>query len=170
MKRACFLFLLAVCVSANAAEIEHLHRVDENVYRGRQPRPGDYAELAHMGVKTVLDLRGGPIHKPHERKQVEAEGMRYVSVRLSGIFAPRYRQIAEILAVLEDREHGPVFVHCRRGDDRVSEVIACYRIAHDHWTNKQAYDEALTYHLNPLEQLMRRYIRHFDPGKLPPVN
>jgi tyrosine-protein phosphatase SIW14 len=157
--------LFAVCISAQA-EISHLHRIDDRIYRGRQPKPGDFAELSRMGIKTVLDLRGGWIHKPKERKLVEAAGMQYVSMRLSGIFPPRNPQIAQILSMLQDPARGPIFVHCRRGDDRVGLVIACYRIAHDHWTNKEALEEARRNGLNRFELLMRRYILKFDPAKL----
>jgi hypothetical protein len=44
-----------------------------NPYRGKQPR--DFVRLREMGIKTVLDLRGGAVHAPKERKQVEATGM-----------------------------------------------------------------------------------------------
>lgn len=68
--------------------------------------------------------------------------MEYVSVGLSGIFLPTKKQMSDILALLEDASRGPVFVHCRRGADRTGVVIACYRIAHDHWTTEQAIREA----------------------------
>jgi hypothetical protein len=57
-------------------------------------------------------------------------------------------------------------VHCRRGDDWVGMVIACYRIVHDHWMNARALEEARHEGLNPLELLMPRYILRFDPSKL----
>jgi protein tyrosine/serine phosphatase len=122
-----------------------------------------------MGIKSVLDLRGGWIHKPRERKWVEAAGMQYFSVRLSGIFPPKKMQIARILALLQDPAQGPYYVHCRRGYDRSGMVIASYRIAHDHWTNEQAMEEARSFGLNRFELLMKRYIRTFDPSKLLPV-
>ncbi len=126
----------------------------------------DLAVLAGMGIKTVLDLRGGPIHKPHERKLVEAAGMQYISIRLSGIFPPKDQQVAQVLTVLEDSAGWPVFVHCWRGDDRVGLVIACYRIAHDHWTNAEALNEARLHGLNPLEVLLQRYIRNFNASRV----
>jgi protein tyrosine/serine phosphatase len=86
---------------------------------------------------------------------------------LSGIFPPKPkdRQIAKILTLLEDPARAPVFVHCRRGDDRAGLVIACHRIAHDHWTNRQALEEARSRGISPLEVPMRRYISRFDPNR-----
>lgn len=156
--------LFVVCASAQTT-IPHLLRIDDHVYRGRQPRPQDYAELKHIGIKTVLDLRGGWIHRPHEAREVHAAGMEYKTVRLSGIWEPHDNQMAAILAVLEDPGQVPVFIHCRRGDDRTGLVIACYRIAHDHWTNQQALAEARHDGLNILEFFMRRYVQHFDAAR-----
>jgi tyrosine-protein phosphatase SIW14 len=162
--RACCALVLALCLTA-PAEIKHLHRIDENIYRGTQPKKEDFPKLAEMGIKTVLDLRGGRIHKPRERRRVEATGMRYVSIRLSGLFPPKDQQIAHVLSVLEDPENAPVFIHCWRGADRVGLVIACYRMVHDHWTNVEALEEARHQGLSPFEVLMRRYIRHFDANR-----
>lgn len=170
MKTIWCALVLSICASAQG-EMDHLHfrRVDDHVFGGRQPKQADFASLKQMGVKSVLDLRGGSIHRPWERKRVEAAGMQYFSVRLSGIFPPKKMQIARILALLEDPARGPFYVHCRRGYDRVGMVIASYRIAHDHWSNEQAMEEAHSFGLNRFELLMKRYIRTFDPSKLPPV-
>lgn len=153
-------------VAPARAELRNLHRVDEHIYRGKQPDKSDFRQLAGMGIRTVLDLRGGRIHKPRERKTVESLGMQYVSIRLSGIWEPKDRQIAQALNVLEDPSRWPIFIHCWRGDDRIGMVIACYRIQHDHWTNQQALEEADRLGLSPFEIFIRRYIRHFDPGRL----
>ena len=157
--------LLVLCVTGRAA-IKQFYRINEDIYRGTQPKKEDWETLAHMGIKTVLDLRGGPFHKPRERKRVEAAGMRYISFRLSGILPPKDRQVAHILSVSEDPAYAPIFVHCWRGDDRVGLAIACYRIDHDHWTNVQALEEARLRGLNPLEIFMRRYIKKFDPNRV----
>ena len=159
---------LVIVLSVPAqADLSHYYRVDEHIYRGRQPHRADFAEIARLGFKTVLDLRGGAIHKPREKKAVEAAGMQYISIRLSGIWEPQDEQIAKILDVMEDPARWPIFMHCRRGDDRLGLAIACYRIAHDHWTNEQAFREACDEGLSRFEPLMRRYIRHFDPSRLP---
>ncbi|HTX35458.1 MAG TPA: hypothetical protein VME43_10560 [Bryobacteraceae bacterium] len=148
------------------AEVSHFIRIDEHIYRGRQPNRAQFTELAHMGIKTVLDLRGGAVHKPHEKKVVEGLGMQYISIRLSGIWEPKDQQIAKILTVMEDPARWPIFMHCRRGDDRLGEAVACYRMAYDHWSNQQAYEEACHDGISRFEVLMRRYIRHFNPSRV----
>lgn len=166
MKKCAGFVLLLFLAAPSAAELKNLHRVDEHIYRGKQPGQSDFQELADMGIRTVLDLRGGRIHKPRERKRVESLGMRYVSIRLSGIWEPKDRQVAQVLNVLEDPARWPVFIHCWRGDDRIGMVVACYRIQHDHWTNQHALEEANRLGLHRFEILIRRYIRHFDPNRL----
>lgn len=165
IKCTCGLILTALLLAASDGAM--IHRVDDHVYRGSQPRKEDYPLLAKMGIRTVLDLRGGPIHKPREQKEVEAAGLRYISVRLSGFFAPTYEQMNRILGMLQG-SGTPVFVHCRLGDDRTGLVIACYRIVHDHWTNEQALAEARQNGLRRFQVLMRRYVRHFDPSRIQP--
>lgn len=157
--------LLAFCLCADG-EVTHLARINDHIYRGKQPNPQGYAELSQMRIKTVLDLRGGRFHVPRERKRVEAAGMQYISTRLSGIWAPKDEQVSEILGILENQQLWPIFVHCWRGDDRVGLVIACYRMAHDHWSNEQALAEARDLGLNHFEVLLRRYIRKFDPARV----
>ena len=157
----CVLLLLSLCASAQHENLA-VYRVDENVFRGKQPTKIDVPELAARGIKTVLDLRGG---MPWERQAVEAAGMKYVRIGLSGLFAPTEQQMDKILAVLENPALVPVFVHCRRGADRTGLVIACYRIDHDRWTNAQAMKEAREQGFSRLKILMRRYVEHFTAEK-----
>ena len=165
MKRSFCIFVLTLTAAADP-DIPKFARVNDHIYRGHQPRKEDYPQLARKGIHTVLDLRGGPIHEPHEQHEVEAAGMHYISLRLSGIFEPHDVQIAQILAVLQDSNRWPIFIHCRRGDDRLGMVIACYRMVQDHWTNQQALDEASSLGLSHFEVLMRRYIRGFDAARI----
>lgn len=160
------LYLFVIPVFAGEPGLKDFHQVDANVYRGSQPTAEGFATLAKMGVKTVIDLRGGWVHAPKERSLVQKAGMQYVVERFSGIFEPRDEQIARLLAVMQDPSATPVFVHCRRGADRSGLLIACYRIVHNHWTNQQALEEARTNRLSPFEVLMRRYISRFNPARM----
>ena len=136
-------------------------RVNDSFYRGKQPERADISKLAAAGLRTVLDLRRSIDHTGWEKAAVEAAGMRYVRIGLSGVFAPTDSQIDHILAVLEDSANAPVFVRRRRGADRSGVVIACYRITHDDWSSEQALKEAMEQGFSGLEVLMKRYVRHF---------
>jgi len=155
-----------VFAGSDTPAIPNFHQVDEHLFRGAQPAASEFQNLARMGIKTVLDLREEG-HAIAEEKLVEAAGMRYISLPMSGVLPPSDQQISRALAVLEDPADGPVFVHCRRGADRTGTVIACYRIAHDGWQNRQALDEARTFGMSWLERAMRSYVLHYHAAAVP---
>src|SRR5579862_7421622 len=152
--------------------VPNFHQVDEHVYRGAQPNGQGFAGLAKIGIKTVIDLRG----ESWEGTSVQRTGMRYVRLPWSNFKAPTEAQIKAVLSLLNDGSAWPVFVHCRRGADRTGTAIACYRIAHDHWTSQQALDEARTFGMSPTEIAMRHFILRFAPysgpsaGLAPPAS
>src|SRR5262245_50377438 len=43
-------------VDAAKIRIDNFGQVNPNYYRGAQPKSGDYADLARLGVKTVINL------------------------------------------------------------------------------------------------------------------
>lgn len=142
--------------------LRNFHQVNEHVYRGAQPAVWGYKTLKLMGVKTVIDLRGDGISEALEQKLVKNHGMHFLSVPLDGHKAPTPDQIAKLLSLLNDPSMWPVFVHCRRGADRTGTVMACYRIAHDHWDNQKALEEAKSYDMDPGQKLMQKFILNFQ--------
>ncbi len=166
MKSLCFLLLLAIPAAAaeiGPAGVANFHQVDAKVYRGAQPTDEGLRNLAHLGIKTIVDLRHGKSHTDSEEKAAEALGLRYVSVPMDGLNAPTKQQITRLLAVLNSADQTPVFVHCRQGKDRTGAVIACYRIEHDHWTNVKALAEAKQYGLHRFQVPRANYILNFLP-------
>jgi protein tyrosine/serine phosphatase len=65
-----------------------------------------------------------------------------------------------------------VFVHCRRGVDRTGTIVACYRIAHDHWENRKALAEAEANGMSWTEIAMKYYVLGYkansEPVSAPP--
>jgi tyrosine-protein phosphatase SIW14 len=147
---------------AQPTGLPNFHKVDDHVYRGAQPTPEGFRNLANLGVKTVVDLRGPEHSEAAEKKIVEADGMRYVSIPMRGMTTPTDKQISDALKLMNDPASGPVFVHCRRGADRTGAVIACYRISHDHWDSARAQDEANNFGMNFFELAIRRYVARYD--------
>jgi len=163
-----FLFVAGLAIAgSDAPAIANFHQVDSNLYRGAQPSPQEFQNLARLGIKTVLNLRSEESHSRAEEKLVKAAGMKYVSLPMNGILAPTDRQISDALAVIADPANGPVFVHCRRGADRTGTVIACYRVAHDQWPNQRALDEARSLGMSWTERGMRSYVLHYRLAAVP---
>ncbi len=155
---------LASAADLTAPGVRNFHQVDEHIYRGAQPAPGGFKSLAKLGVKTVIDLRGGKEHTAAEEELVKAAGMRYIHIPLGGYSAPTNEEVAKILAIFNDSAGWPVFVHCRRGADRTGTVVACYRISHDHWSNEKALTEAKLHGMSWTERAMQRYILQYNSG------
>jgi protein tyrosine/serine phosphatase len=162
--RALAVFGAAVCLLSAAepvtqvAGVGNFYQVNQQVYRGAQPTPEGFTNLAKLGIGTILDLReAGPRAKAEERI-VRAAGMRYINLPLRGLSAPEAEDMAKALSILNDEKAGPVFVHCRRGADRTGTVLACYRISHDGWDNRKALHEARTNGMSWIERAMQSYV------------
>ncbi len=150
--------------------IPNFHKVDDHVYRGAQPDEHAFSRLAGMGVKTVIDLRGPEHSQAKEKSLVEAAGMRYVSIPMSGMHTPSDEQISSALKVLNDAGAGPVFVHCKRGADRTGAVVACYRIEHDHWDSSNALREARGLGMSWYQLAIQHYVAGYGrPASSAPV-
>jgi tyrosine-protein phosphatase SIW14 len=142
--------------------IHNFHKVNEQVYRGAQPTEQGFQALAKLGVKTVIDLRRENEHSTvEERRMVEAAGMRYVNFPMQGVVAPHADVVARVLAILNDKAQGPVFVHCKQGRDRTGGVIACYRISHDGWENGKALKEAKSFGMHWVQFGIKSYVMNF---------
>lgn len=142
--------------------LHNFHKVNDHIYRGAQPSDGGFAELAKLGIKTIIDLRESGGRSETEKKLVEAAGMHYVSFPLAGYAAPPMEVVSKVLALFDDSAAGPVFVHCRRGADRTGTMLAVYRIVHDHWENAKALAEAKLFGMSWTERAMQAYILHFQ--------
>ena len=149
--------------------VPNFHRVNDLVYRGGQPSLTGLRAMAKAGIKTVLDLRMSTRTTDWEAREVKRLGILYVHLPLYGRETPTSADVTKALSVLNDPEQGPVFVHCREGKDRTGMIIACYRIAHDRWTNRRAMAEAKSYAGRELKSAMERYILQFTPTSAEPA-
>jgi protein tyrosine/serine phosphatase len=124
-------------------QVKNFGCVNETFYRGAQPKEQDYADLAAMGVKTVIDLqRNG---EEREQALVEAQGMKFFRIPMSDKSQPGAGQAELFLKLVNDPANHPVFVHCAGGRHRTGAMSAIYRITHDGWSADQAYLEMKHY-------------------------
>lgn len=166
------LFLLCRAPFARAADESAIHirnfsYVNDHVYRGGQPAPDGFQQLAAAKVSLVVDLREPSEGTEAERRLVQSLGMQYADVPLPRLSAPSPDQMKRVLSLLVPDDNGRVFVHCWRGKDRTGTVIACYRIQHDGWTPQRALQEASQNGLSGVEHSMRSFILQFQPEDLP---
>jgi tyrosine-protein phosphatase SIW14 len=123
--------------------IKNFGSLNETFYRGAQPKEQDYADLAAMGVKTVIDLqRGG---QEEEQALVEAQGMKFYRIPMSDTSQPGPGQADEFLKIVNDPANHPVFVHCAGGRHRTGAMAAIYRMTRDGWSADQAFLEMKRY-------------------------
>ena len=114
--------------------------VTDQVYRGAQPTENGYKQLATMGIKTVIDLRGDDSVKD-ETKWAQANGIKFINVPLSGFFEPSDANMNEIETDLNDVTLRPLFIHCQQVEDRTGLSIGLYRVFSQGWTPAAAWAE-----------------------------
>ena len=160
----------ALALFASAAQLQqrsdhknlpNFHQVNSKLYRGAQPKVGGLQELADLGIKTVVNLRGKGEGGQKEEEEARSKSLRYFNVPFERAGRPRDAEIEQVLSIINDPENQPVFVHCAQGVDRTGTVIAVYRIAHDGWTSQEAKEEANRYGMHPWEMGMKNYIHDF---------
>lgn len=161
----CAVAVLASIGAAQTAlsyrEIPNFHKVSDKLYRGAQPLSGAAGKLAELGVKTIINLRGEVDVTRVEQKEAEAAGLRYFSVEMPGLSAPSDDQVARVMAIINNPENQPVFIHCKRGADRTGTITAIYRISNEGWTAERAIAEARLRGMSWAEFGMRSYIADY---------
>lgn len=128
--------------------IDNFGKVSDQLYRGAQPTGTDYADLAALGVKTVIDLRADADSR--EPGLVKKAGMQLVRIPMSGYERPSDATVAQFLKVINESASVPAFVHCKVGKHRTGVMVAVYRMNRDGWTAAQAYTEMQKYHFDVL--------------------
>ena len=146
-------------------------RVTETLYRGAQPTTEGFAELKKLGIEIVVNFRDETHRIAAERRQVEALGLRYVSIPWNSRHRPANPQVAEFLELLRANPQRKFFVHCHHGADRTGVMVAAYRIALQNWTPPQALEEMDAFHfhrfwLHHLKSYVEDFPRQFvaDPS------
>jgi len=97
-------------------------RYTEKFIVGGQPSEKDLILLSKSGIKTVINLRGeGEFNDFDEKSKVEALGMSYISLPISGASGINKKNLALFSEAIENPEQA--FVHCASGN-RVGAMFA----------------------------------------------
>ena len=151
----------AIAAIAAFPELPNFHQVDARLFRGGQPATGGVSRLKALGIRTIVNLRYEPDLVKAEEAEATAAGIAYYNVPMRGLNRPTDKQVTRILALIDDRARGPVFVHCKHGSDRTGAIVACYRIARAEWTAERAIREAFDYGMMQAEYAKRAFVRAF---------
>jgi len=149
--------------------IENFGQMDEHYYRGAQPKPEDMKPLAALGVKTIVDLRDDA--ESWEKSAVEAAGMKYINIPMSGFRSVKDASITEFLQVANDPAMGTIYVHCAGGIHRTGVTGAIYRMEKYGWNYDKAYTEMKNYKFTTglvhgaLKSYVQDYAKRLDAEK-----
>ncbi len=135
-------FAFAVDGVAQSKDLPNLVKINANFYRGGQPTESGVKDLAKLGVKTIINLRGSNEKTEREELWAKNAGLRFINVSLNNWTRPDKSKIDDIVKLVLASENQPVFVHCKRGSDRTGTVVAVYRITQEGWDAKRANAEA----------------------------
>jgi uncharacterized protein (TIGR01244 family) len=110
-------------VNAQSAELPNRNDPLEGITTAGQPSADALAAVAAAGYRTVIDLRApGEDRGMNEPETVEALGMKYISLPVSGAGGVTYENASLLDSLLEDAE-GPVLLHCA-SSNRVGALLS----------------------------------------------
>lgn len=146
--------------------IKNFGQMDDRFFRGSRPEGDDYAALAALGVKTIIDLTDNS--RDYEQSAVERAGLRYINIPMVDKSYPGMDQVNQFLKVVDNPSTGKFFVHCAGGRHRTGVMGAVYRFTHDHWNLHQVLAEMDQYEFSSgfghgkLKDFVRDYWRQFE--------
>jgi protein tyrosine/serine phosphatase len=156
-------------VDLSRVRIDNFGQINPNYYRGAQPERRDYADLAALGIKTVIDLQhDGPAD---ESNLVRAAGMRFFRIPMTTHVPPTREQLAVFLQIVNDPANQPVYVHCAGGRHRTGVMTAAYRMTNDRWTADQAFKEMKRYQFGAdfLHPEFKQFVFAYKPSTIDPA-
>ena len=110
-------------ISAASVHIDNFGKVDSTYYRGGQPQGRDYADLAALGVKTLINLTSDDADS-QEPTMAKSAGLAYFQIPMTTHQPPTAAQIATFLKIVNDPANQPVYVHCVGGRHRTGVMTA----------------------------------------------
>jgi len=154
---------MAQVADLTGLSIYNLAKVNDDYYRGGQPMGDDYANLAALGVKTVINLTNEEDGREEEQRMVEQHGMRYVNMPMTTRRPPTDAEITAFLELVD--AEGGVYVHCVGGRHRTGVMTAVYRMTRDGLTGDQAFKEMKQYKYGPdfLHPEFKKFVRAYQP-------
>jgi len=156
----------AVEAALSRIRIDNFGRINANFYRGAQPKDGDYADLAALGIKTLINLTGDDA-EADEKTMAARTGIAYFQIPMTTHRAPTLAQLSEFLSIVTNPANQPVYVHCVGGRHRTGVMTAVYRMSEHGWTTAQAFNEMKQYKFGAdfLHREFKEFVLGFKAAK-----
>ena len=156
----------AQTIAVPSIGIDNFARVNDTYFRGAQPMGDNYAALAKMGVKTIINLTSDDA-VADEQSLTEKNGMRYVNIPMDTRRNPTAKELEQFLSIVNDPANQPVYVHCVGGRHRTGVMTAVYRMTHDGITGKAAFQEMKQYKYGPdfLHPEFKKFVQNYEVKK-----
>ena len=142
-------------------DLPNFAKVSEGLYRGGQPTAKGFAQLKHIGIRTIVTLRA---LRP-KRRRVEGHDFRYLHLAVKH-FHPESEDVIDFLHVVTDPQNQPVFIHCRSGEDRTGMMVAVYRIVVQGWSKADALAEMKRMGFNEVFDPLEDYVEDLRVERL----
>jgi protein tyrosine phosphatase (PTP) superfamily phosphohydrolase (DUF442 family) len=140
------------------ARLPNAYRLTDNVISGGQPDGEQaYADLAALGVKTVISVDGA---KP-DVESAKKHGLRYVHLP-HGYDGVPDRRLQELAKAVRDLP-GPVYIHCHHGKHRSPAAAAAACVSLGWLTGPQAQDLLATAGTSPNYRGLYDSVRNARP-------
>lgn len=161
---------------------------DSRIFRSSYPDPKNYPFLESLGIRTIMfvphPLTSPPALPPRRltnatRSTLVPEPLpptyysfitthnirhfqTHVPANKDGQINMTPATIAEVLAIIMNRAHHPILIHCNRGKHRTGCVIACFRLTQGHSLDVaiREYRDYASPKCRPDDE---RFIASFDP-------
>jgi protein tyrosine/serine phosphatase len=157
---------LGACAAAPShsdRDLPNFRQVSAGLYRGAQPTAAGFQRLHDMGIRTIVNVRGGDIDRhamgdlPFDYRQ-----------RPMSPWSPCDDDVLWFLKIATDADTPPVFLHCQHGADRSGYLVAMYRVVVEGWDRQRAIDEMTAHGMgfHDIYQGLIDYVREADVADL----
>jgi tyrosine-protein phosphatase SIW14 len=127
-------------------------------YRSGQMTVAGYEDaVERLKIRTIVNLRDDApdpdVRQSYFNSRTVKESTLCRRLGVNWVFIPpdlipktqipaaRPAAIDKFLELLDDKSAYPILVHCNAGLNRTGVIVAVYRMEHDGWTPRQAWDE-----------------------------
>jgi protein tyrosine phosphatase (PTP) superfamily phosphohydrolase (DUF442 family) len=121
---------------------QNRYRLGEGAWRSAQPAPHHIDNLARMGIRTIVNLRGARYCGSYwlERQACARNGVHLEDFQMRSRAAPSRNEIFGARDLFNRIEY-PMLMHCKSGADRAGLVSALYLIARENVPVEQAVNQ-----------------------------